>query len=870
MAPSRSLALACSLALRDFARALALPLLAVSLAVPARAAFTESAALYGIAAGDSMSYAASFADYDGDGDPDLYVNHHWKGPADFYRNDGAPPWPDLNAHLMGPYPDRHDCLWGDLDNDGSPDQYIVHGGGQPKDLFWNRGGGVLVEGAEAAGLDQVNVREREITFVDVDQDGWLDIFEVSDYLDGIPRPSVLFRNEGNGHFLPLPSAHPIFSASLHVSGVDYDMDGDPDIVKTNPHFGPGDLWRNDGASTWTVVTSSTFPGISGPLAEAHGLSWADYDNDGDLDLLACGGNRGLWDYAGLESDSLRWYAECAVGQTKTVSIVTDADSVRVWAQQSNYGPIQCWYGAAGESTTVFPATFAITDIAGVPPQKSAGRRGLFLGSQPVAAGDSVFLALSATQSGGSEILAGGSLRSSGPILSWAKPGYSPRLPWTLANFTNRLYRNEGNGTFAEVTSTAFAVNSSSIMTMGGAWGDYDNDGWIDVFVTNQGNVETGNAPDWLYRNNGNGTFTEVAAAEGVSGVSRGLGDGGAWGDVNGDGFLDLFVDNGAEHPPFGVGPRQLFVNSGNGNHWVEVDLRGIASNGSGIGARARFVTPSGVQWRWRLGESDNCFSDQTALHAGLAGATSVDTLQVFWPSGTVDTYADVAADTRYWAIEGQGLRPLGEPQLSAAPDTLSAAVNLNEVTLFAVDLGNDGARAAVFGVHCEACDGSSASWLTADPDTGGVWPGGGPVVTLTADMTGLLGGTHCGRAVFASNSPAGPDTVTVLVTVNSALDAPLAPDVPTSFFFAAPRPNPSRGAVDILFGLPAREPVDVAVLGVDGRRVATLTSGVLAAGRHAVTWDRCDAHGGRVAAGVYLVRVSAASGRAVRKLTLLD
>jgi hypothetical protein len=117
--------------------------LTVALVVPARAAFTEAAALYGFAAGDSMSYAAAFPDYDGDGDPELYVNHHWKGPADFYRNDGTTPWLDLNSHFIGTPPDRHDCLWGDLNNDGTPDQYIIHGGDQPKELFWNRGGGIL-------------------------------------------------------------------------------------------------------------------------------------------------------------------------------------------------------------------------------------------------------------------------------------------------------------------------------------------------------------------------------------------------------------------------------------------------------------------------------------------------------------------------------------------------------------------------------------------------------------------------------------------------------------------------------------------------------------------------------------------------------
>ena len=106
--------------------------------------------------------------------------------------------------------------------------------------------------------------------------------------------------------------------------------------------------------------------------------------------------------------------------------------------------------------------------------------------------------------------------------------------------------------------------------------------------------------------------------------------------------------------------------------------------------------------------------------------------------------------------------------------------------------------------------------------------------------------------------------------MNAAVGAPVLAEAPATFFLAAPRPNPARGSVGIVFGLPRREAVEVAVLGIDGRRVATLASGILPAGRHALTWDRRDARGARVASGVYLVRASSPSGTGVRKVTLLD
>ncbi|MFN8177067.1 MAG: FG-GAP-like repeat-containing protein [bacterium] len=836
-------------------------------AAPARAAFTEAAAAYGLGVGDSMSYSASFPDFDGDGDPDLYVNRHWKTPADFYRNDGAPPWVDVNGRFVGSPPDRHDNLWGDLDDDGIPDQYILHGGDQAKELWWNEGGGVFQEGGAAAGVQDVTGRGREITLIDVDNDGWLDMFVVDDTRDGFVRPSTLYVNQRNRTFLRYPNTQPVFAARLHVAGADFDGDGDPDLVTTNPPFNPGELWRNDGNYNFTNITASAFSGIANPLKQAEGISWADYDNDGDLDLLACGGNRSVWDYAAVEGDSLRWYAECALGQTKTVSLVTSGDSVTVWAQQSTYDAVPCWYGAAGDSSSVFPRTLAIANILGTPPQFGAGQRGLFVGAVSVAAGESVFVAASCNLAGGASLILGGSVRTNGATLSWGKTGYAARPGWSLGDFTNRLYRNDGNGTFTEVTSTAFAVDSPVISSMGGAWGDYDNDGWIDLYVTNSGNVETGNAPDWLYHNNGDGTFTEVSLAEGIASTTHGFGDGAAWADVNHDGFLDLFVDNGGEFPPFGVGPRQLFVNTPNPNHWLEVQLRGLVSNGSGIGARLRVVTPAGVQWRWRLGESDNCFSDQTILHVGLGAATSVDTVQVLWPSGVVDTFTGVASNQRYWAVEGHPLRVVGDPQLSASPSSVSAIVGIGRSHAFTIGLDDAGGAAAAFGVSCVACDGSGVPWLSATPDTGGVWPGGGKKVTLLADMTSLPAGFYCGRAIFRTNGTA--DTVAVSVEVNAAVGVTPSDDVPSAFFLSPPRPNPSRAGTQVVLGMPTAGRVDVAVVAVDGRRVATLAFRTLPAGRHTLSWNGRDAHGARVAPGVYFVRATSPSGRGTRKVTLL-
>ncbi|MGH2570021.1 MAG: FG-GAP repeat domain-containing protein, partial [bacterium] len=208
---------------------------------------------WGIASGDSMSFVAGFVDYDGDADPDFFVTNHWKSEAEFYRNEGGALFVEKSDHFVAPDRDRHDMLWGDLDNDGDPDQYIVHGAGLPgthdNELYWNEGHGVLTEGGVAAGVADPDGRGREVTFADFNGDHWLDMFVVNDLRAGFVRPSVLFWNQGDGTFLRQPNTSLIFRSRQHVASADYDVDGDVDIITTDPPRW-GEFWRNDG-SGWT-------------------------------------------------------------------------------------------------------------------------------------------------------------------------------------------------------------------------------------------------------------------------------------------------------------------------------------------------------------------------------------------------------------------------------------------------------------------------------------------------------------------------------------------------------------------------------------------------------------------------------------------
>src|SRR5947208_893211 len=154
-----------------------------------------------------------------------------------------------------------------------------------------------------------------------------------------------------------------------------------------------------------------------------------------------------------------------------------------------------------------------------------------------------------------------------------------------------LYRNNGNGTFTDVTAAAGVTQNSN--SWAAIWGDYDNDGFLDLFIARPGTtrIGVGNA-NLLYHNNGDGTFTDVAAADGLQlqdDFPTSAHKVAAWGDYNNDGCLDLVLKDGVGPTSLnGDGARGfhfLFKNNGNQNRFIKVNLQGVQSNRNGIGAR---------------------------------------------------------------------------------------------------------------------------------------------------------------------------------------------------------------------------------------------------------------------------------------------
>jgi hypothetical protein len=242
-------------------------------------------------------------------------------------------------------------------------------------------------------------------------------------------------------------------------------------------------------------------------------------------------------------------------------------------------------------------------------------------------------------------LVASSVRCSGS--NWADYDNDGRLDVGLggAGTLMLLFHHEPDGTFKQMSAAQLGIPAGD-MTWGGgsAWGDYDNDGYVDLFVAggwwNGAPVYT---KSFLYHNNGDGTFTPVRTGSPVNDVTDS--NGAYWVDYNRDGFLDLFVWAHGHEPV--SAPNLLYRNNGNSNNWLCVNCVGTSSPRDGTGAkvRAKATIRGKEMWQLRLINSGGSgWGGQSFVaHFGLGDATNVDLLRIEWTSGIVQELYNVPA-----------------------------------------------------------------------------------------------------------------------------------------------------------------------------------------------------------------------------------
>jgi hypothetical protein len=457
-------------------------------------------------------------------------------------------------------------------------------------------------------------------WADYDRDGDLDVITLGHVQQETDSITQLWRNNGNGTFTDITeqAGLNLHNGDCHAAvWADFDNDGDLDlyVAKGSPKTNPvnfNELWRNNGDGTFANIAS--LAGVTGVNQRGRGAGGVDYNSDGQLDIF-------VLNFARSEKDGGN-----ALYRNDSDMQFTDVAEQGSVARQGAENRTAAWADFNGDG---LPDLMMIRPCA------------LFANL-----GDGTFHDVTAT--------ANIDASESCATAAWGDYDNDGDLDlYITMSDKNRgtLYRNNGNGSFTDVTEASGTMNATD--ARGVVWGDYDNDGDLDLYIVNVTNATT---PNRLLRNNGDGTFTDVTAEAGVAVQVAGGGVDATFVDYNHDGFLDLFVTNGASNL---AGPYVLLQNrskpQGNRNHWFKVRLQGRASNRDGLMAKVWATTAQGQQFREHTGPAHYMAQDQTPLHVGLGTATVLERLELLWPSGVRQRVDNLAADQAVTVVEGESI-----------------------------------------------------------------------------------------------------------------------------------------------------------------------------------------------------------------------
>jgi hypothetical protein len=496
-----------------------------------------------------------------------------------------------------------------------------------------------------------------VAFIDYDNDGWPDVFLVNgmDWPGHVQKHSTpkLYHNNHDGTFTDVThkAGLDVEMFGMGVAVGDYDNDGYDDLFVTA--YGQSHLFHNNGNGTFTDVTEKA--GLLTPKEFSTSAAWVDYDKDGHLDLVV--GNYVQWS---LETDLF-----CTLdGKSKSYCTPESykGTAVRLWHNRGN-GTFE----DATQKAGLGEPTSKTLGVAVLDYDNDGWPDLLFSNdTQPNKlyhnSGNGTFAEKA--------IVAGVAFSEDGVARAgmgvdtgdYDHSGYPSLLITNFANQMLSLYHNEGKGLFVDEAPRS-EIGRNSLLTLGFGcfFFDYDLDGWPDVFVANghidediqrvQANVKYA-MPPHLFRNIGNGKFSEVTKTLGASFAAPRVGRGAAYADINNDGRLDLLLSTNG-------GPVYLFRNEAQSaaaaNRSLRIKLIGTKSNRDGIGANAKLTSGGESQTQMLRSGSSYLSASELVLTFGLAQRAKADDIEIRWPSGQIDRLSNVAADQTITVTEGKGI-----------------------------------------------------------------------------------------------------------------------------------------------------------------------------------------------------------------------
>ncbi len=619
-------------------------------------------------------FTVAWPDFNSDGFPDLWASHHafFGPPPQLFINQAGSSFTNIIDTKPG-RGDLHCSTWADFDNDGDPDVYINAGAeagkADPTESYRRvllvNDHGHLVEQATTLGLSPGYGSGRSALWFDWDKDGLLDIalFKRA-WNNNAVHPSQLFAQTATGFvevslptgFILNPQADDDVDSTRF--GVVSDLFGDdvPDLIvfdgsSNQPSFLVR-VYRNETVDLEDI--SNRFPVVGGRDAVV-----ADFNQDSVPDIFIVDGN--LFQEATLFHPTGSGYLQARLvlrGEQKPgVSFKTPNTKVTFDCSKC-LPPI--FIGShklspKGKNSSSF--TLSATDpiVNGLARQT---KYGTYINYDKTTR---VWSAIMVADPSDERLLQKVLIVTANSDFSDITPiNFMPVAPRNSRSAKLPIYLEYDPSVDEYVDRSAEAGFIYPLIGYSVVAGDFDNDMDQDIYIRQASSADAKGMPlqSVYYENQGDGTFVEVADARGALIKIRGPGEGirsfdigppMAVADYDNNGFLDILVaveESKLENGHFSVGaPTHLFKNQGNGNHWLQVDLQGTVSNRDAIGAKVLVYTPDGkVQVRMQDGGNHISGQNQHRLHFGLGANTQINSMVVVWPTGKRQTVSNVTVD----------------------------------------------------------------------------------------------------------------------------------------------------------------------------------------------------------------------------------
>ena len=499
-------------------------------------------------------------------------------------------------------------------------------------------------------------------FIDFDNDGWQDIFLVNGTrLDGLPNDQSptnhLYRNNGDGTFRDVTEKAGLTRTGWGQSVCigDYDNDGYDDIFVS--YFGKNALYHNNRNGTFTDVAEKA--GVANNRTRwGSGCAFVDYDRDGNLDLFVAS-----YIDLDLKTAPLPETGPCLY---KGLTVACGPPGLT--------GGVNSLYRNKGDGTFV-----DVSEKAGITKTNGTYGLGVLVGDYDndgwpdiYVANDSAPAALYHNNKNGTftdiGVEAGCAFSIDGKPQAgmgvtagdFDRDGWLDIFKTNFSGDTSTLYRNTGKASFDDVTFPAGVGITTRWLGWGCGFFDADNNGWLDIFLVN-GHVypeveklttEAGYAQRKVfYRNMGNGRFEDASEKVGGAVTELTQARGCAFGDYDNDGDIDILIN------PVNAVPQLLRCDSANQNNWITIKTIGVKSNRDGIGARIKCITGEASQIDEVRSGGSYYSQNDLRVHFGLGKAKKVNALEIRWPSGQSDVLNDISGNQFIVVKEGAGLVP---------------------------------------------------------------------------------------------------------------------------------------------------------------------------------------------------------------------